>query len=158
MGYATGNPPPGITHALYDLKHDPGETRNLAKDPKHKAKLQELQQALLRRFKETHPLAKELPAGASVEEALGLVLRTARCQGEFGRLQILKNLIRTSLSGAAVCKSRAYFTAASSYPVIQTKAGIQIDRILTMETPLLMPGCAGMSMERLTSVHQNASP
>ncbi len=61
LGYATGNPPPGITHSLYDLKNDPGETRNLAKDPKHKAKLQELQQALLRRFKETHPLAKELP-------------------------------------------------------------------------------------------------
>ena len=70
LGYATGNPPPGITHALYDLKHDPGETRNLAKDPKHNAKLQELQQALLRRFKETHPRAKELPAGASIEEAL----------------------------------------------------------------------------------------
>jgi choline-sulfatase len=70
LGYATGNPPPGITHALYDLKRDPGETRNLAKDPKHKAKLQELQQALLKRFKETHPLAKQLPSGASVEEAL----------------------------------------------------------------------------------------
>jgi choline-sulfatase len=70
LGYATGNPPPGITHALYDLKHDPGETKNLANDPKHKAKLQELQQALLRRFKETHPKAKELPAGASIEEAL----------------------------------------------------------------------------------------
>ena len=70
LGYATGNPPPGITHSLYDLKNDPGETRNLAKEPKHRAKLQELQQALLRRFKETHPLAKELPVGASVEEAL----------------------------------------------------------------------------------------
>ena len=70
LGYATGNPPPGITHALYDLKHDPVETRNLAKDPNHNAKLQELQQALLRRFKETHPMAKELPAGASIEEAL----------------------------------------------------------------------------------------
>jgi choline-sulfatase len=70
LGYATGNPPPGITHTLYDLKRDPGETRNLAKDPKHKAKLQELQQALLRRFQETHPRVKELPAGASVDEAL----------------------------------------------------------------------------------------
>jgi choline-sulfatase len=70
LGYATGNPPPGITHSLYDLKNDPGETRNLAKEPKHRAKLQELQQALLRRFKETHPLAKEFPVGASVEEAL----------------------------------------------------------------------------------------
>ncbi len=91
LGYATGNPPPGITHALYDLKRDPEETRNLAKDPKHKAKLQELQQALLRRFKETHPLAKELPSGASSRRSAGLVLRTARCQSEFGRLQILKD-------------------------------------------------------------------
>jgi choline-sulfatase len=70
LGYATGNPPPGITHSLYDLKRDPGETRNLAKDPKHRAKLQELQQALLQRFKDTHARAKELPADASVEEAL----------------------------------------------------------------------------------------
>ncbi len=70
----------------------------LAKDPKHKAKLQELQQALLKRFKETHPLAKELPAGASVEEALGLVLRTARCESEFGRLQILKDSPKLTLS------------------------------------------------------------
>ena len=70
LGYATGNPPPGITHSLYDLKHDPGETRNLAKDPQHKAKLQELQQALLQRFKDTHPKAKELPTGASLEQAL----------------------------------------------------------------------------------------
>ena len=70
LGYATGHPPPGITHALYHLKGDPEETRNLAKDPRHKATLQELQQALVRRFKETHPLAKDLPAGASIEQAL----------------------------------------------------------------------------------------
>jgi len=70
LGYATGNPPPGITHALYDLKLDPGETRNLAQLPKHQAKLHELQQTLLRRFKDTHPLAKEAPPGASAEEAL----------------------------------------------------------------------------------------
>jgi choline-sulfatase len=70
LGYATGSPPPGITHSLYDLKNDPGETRNLAKDAQHQSKLQELQQALLKRFRQTHPLAKELPAGASVEEAL----------------------------------------------------------------------------------------
>src|SRR6266540_104792 len=70
LGYATGSPPPGITHALYDLKRDPGEAKNLANDPRHRAKLLELQAALVQRFKETHPRAKELPAGASVEEAL----------------------------------------------------------------------------------------
>lgn len=70
LGYATGNPPPGITHALYDLKRDPGETKNLANDPRHRAKLRELQQALVRRFRDTHPRAKELPAKVSLEEAL----------------------------------------------------------------------------------------
>ena len=29
LGYATGNPPPGITHSLYDLKNDPGRDQEL---------------------------------------------------------------------------------------------------------------------------------
>jgi choline-sulfatase len=70
LGYATGNAPPGITHALYDLNRDPGETRNLANNPAHKARLRELQEALVQRFRETHPRAQELPAGSSLEQAL----------------------------------------------------------------------------------------
>jgi choline-sulfatase len=70
LGYATGQPPPGITHRLYNLKLDPGETHNLANDPREHLKLEELQNALLSRFKETHPYAKDLPAGAPIDEAL----------------------------------------------------------------------------------------
>ncbi len=71
IGYATGYPPPGITHWLYNLKQDPGETHNLAGNPQYQAKLVELQNALLSRFQETHPYAKDFPpAGASINEAL----------------------------------------------------------------------------------------
>jgi arylsulfatase A-like enzyme len=70
LGYETGNPPPGITHMLYDLKRDPGETHNLAGDPKYFAVLRDLQQKMLARFKETHPKAGSLPQGLSVEQSL----------------------------------------------------------------------------------------
>jgi hypothetical protein len=55
---------------LYDLKRDPGETHNLAGDPKYFAVLRDLQQKMLARFKETHPKAGSLPQGLSVEQSL----------------------------------------------------------------------------------------
>lgn len=70
QGYATGNPPPGITHRLYDMHGDPKETKNLAQDPKYRQVLEELQLKMLETFENTHPLADRVPEGLSVEEKL----------------------------------------------------------------------------------------
>ncbi len=68
--YVTGKGAPGVTHRLYNLQQDPGETTNLAGEPGHREVLEKLQQKLLSRFQETHPLAGELPPDLSIEEAL----------------------------------------------------------------------------------------
>ena len=70
QGYATGNPPTGIRHRLYDLKADPTETTDVSKDPANREILEDLQQEMIRIFKETHPKTGELPEGLSVEEQL----------------------------------------------------------------------------------------
>jgi choline-sulfatase len=70
LGYQTGNPPPGITHMLYDLRRDPGETHNLAGDPRYSSVLRDLQRKMLARFRETHPRSPSLPRGLSIEQSL----------------------------------------------------------------------------------------
>lgn len=70
LGYETGNPRPGITHMLYDLRRDPGETHNLAGEPRYSTALKDLQQKMLARFKKTHPKASSLPQGLSIEQSL----------------------------------------------------------------------------------------
>jgi arylsulfatase A-like enzyme len=70
MGYETGNPPSGITHRLYDVIEDPDEFRNLATDFDHAEPLRELQNLMVNRFQQTHPLAGDLPDGLSIDETL----------------------------------------------------------------------------------------
>ena len=70
MGYATGNPPRGLTHLLYDIGVDPGETKNLAGERRFRSVLEKHQSLMLRRFRETHPRARELPPGLSREQEL----------------------------------------------------------------------------------------
>lgn len=70
QGYATGFPRPGITHRLYNLKNDPGETKNLAGESKYQDILLKLQSQMLKLFKETHPKANQLPEGLSPEQTL----------------------------------------------------------------------------------------
>ena len=70
MGYATGNPPAGITHRLYDVERDPEEKTNLAGKSQYTEVLAELQQLMLQRFQDTHPKAEELPQALSVDEQL----------------------------------------------------------------------------------------
>ena len=70
QGYATGNPPSGIRHRLYDLENDPGETTDVSKDPANQEILETLQQKMIDIFEMTHPKANEIPAGLSVEEKL----------------------------------------------------------------------------------------
>lgn len=70
QGYATGNPPPGITHRLYDLRADADETTNVFENPENAAIIAELQASMLNWFRETHPKAVEVSTELSVEQQL----------------------------------------------------------------------------------------
>lgn len=68
QGYATGNPPPGITHRLYDMENDPNETHNVSNDPKNQKIIDQLQRKMLDVFESTHPLAGKVPDDWSIDE------------------------------------------------------------------------------------------
>jgi arylsulfatase A-like enzyme len=70
MGYATGSPPSGILHKLYDVRKDPGEFYNLANEPEYETVVKELQDLMLQRFSQTHPYTDQLPQGLTLEEKL----------------------------------------------------------------------------------------
>lgn len=70
LGYATGNPPTGILHQLYDLENDPNETHNVAAQPANKKQLLKLQKQMLDVFRKTHPYATNIPASLSTDEQL----------------------------------------------------------------------------------------
>lgn len=70
QGYATGNPPSGILHRLYDQENDPNEHRDVSQSPENEQVLEELQMTLLDWFTQTHPNAYELPDGLSMDEKL----------------------------------------------------------------------------------------
>ncbi len=68
LGYATGRGPAGVTHHLYDLAADPGETRSVA--AAHPAVVDSLKALMLGRFAATHPDAARLPQGLTVDGQL----------------------------------------------------------------------------------------
>ncbi len=70
QGYETGNPPPGITHRLYDLQNDPAESTDVAGRPENREVLAQMQEAMLDIFRATYPGADTIPATLSVEEQL----------------------------------------------------------------------------------------
>ena len=70
QGYATGNPPMGVSHRLYNLASDPLETRDVSNDPNNQRLLKKLQNSMIATFMRTHPKANELPDGLSMEEKL----------------------------------------------------------------------------------------
>jgi len=70
QGYATGNPPSGVRHRLYNLVSDPNETTDVSEDPGNAEILKELQLRMLDIFEETHPDANDLPEGLDVEGKL----------------------------------------------------------------------------------------
>ena len=72
QGYATGNPPPGITHRLYDQVNDPDETRNLANHPEYLDIVAQMQEEMIAWFEDTHPHASEIGDTLSTEEKLVL--------------------------------------------------------------------------------------
>jgi len=72
QGYATGNPPPGITHRLYDQINDPDETRNLSSHPEYLDIVENMQQEMIAWFEATHPKADAVADTLTVEEKLVL--------------------------------------------------------------------------------------
>jgi choline-sulfatase len=72
-GYKTDNPTPGRYIRLYDLKTDPGEFTDLSRQrPRVVADMQNL---MLKRFRETHPEASSEPKHAANDEILDWYLR-----------------------------------------------------------------------------------
>jgi choline-sulfatase len=70
LEYATGFGAPGITHFLYDMENDPGETTNLADRAGNREILEDLQHELLRWFIETHPDSGVMPERLTLEGRL----------------------------------------------------------------------------------------
>jgi arylsulfatase A-like enzyme len=70
LEYATGFGAPGLSHFLYDIKNDPRETTNLAHNQEHESKMKEMQQEMLKWFKETHPDAANMPETLTMEGKL----------------------------------------------------------------------------------------
>jgi arylsulfatase A-like enzyme len=70
QGYATGYGPSGVLHKLYNLTDDPDETTDLGKDTEHAEIVTGMQRQMLNRFMVTHPDARNLPEGLSIEEKL----------------------------------------------------------------------------------------
>ncbi len=61
LNYRTGYGPSGIFHRLYDLEEDPGEMQNLAYEEEYLDTLKHFRDVMLKYFRETHPLADEVP-------------------------------------------------------------------------------------------------
>ncbi len=70
LNYATGYGPSGITHRLYNLEKDPGETHDVSGNPENKEILEELQQKMLEIFMQTHPDAEGVPPNFNTEGKL----------------------------------------------------------------------------------------
>jgi len=70
QGYATGFPPPGITHRLYDLESDPDETTDVSEDPRNSEVLANLKRELLDWFRRTDPRSSQVPDDMTIEEQL----------------------------------------------------------------------------------------
>lgn len=72
-GYETDNPTPGRYRRLYELTTDPNELRDVA--GRHPEVVKQLQNAILDRFRKTHPEAEKEPGQASKEDALDFYVR-----------------------------------------------------------------------------------
>jgi arylsulfatase A-like enzyme len=70
LGYATGHGAPGKYQLLFDNTVDPGETRNLANDPRNVELVRNMRLKMLDVFLKTDPRAARLPAQLSIEEKL----------------------------------------------------------------------------------------
>ena len=88
LEYATGYGAPGITHFLYDLENDPGETRNLASYPDNQEILADMKEELLKWFKKTHPDARVMPERLSLDGKLAWFCEPRDVGAEYGGIPI----------------------------------------------------------------------
>jgi choline-sulfatase len=72
-GYEVDNPTPGRYLRLYDLKRDPGEFTDIARQEPETVK--RLQNLILDRYRKTHPEAAMLPKGLTPEEQIEFFVR-----------------------------------------------------------------------------------
>ena len=86
LGYATGFGPSGRFEALYDLRDDPGELYNLARDSGRSGVLSEMRSGMLQVFQNTHPNAGALPPGLSILEKLEWFLEPPDPTPQSGRV------------------------------------------------------------------------
>lgn len=70
IGYKTGYGPSGITHRLYNLENDPGETIDVSKNPQNHDLLQSMKEKMLQKFIATHPESKNLPLNLTLDGKL----------------------------------------------------------------------------------------
>ncbi len=70
QGYTTGLGAPGITHRLYNLETDPGETTNVAYKEENTNLVDSLKNVMFNRFKQTHPYADEVPESLTLNGKL----------------------------------------------------------------------------------------
>jgi choline-sulfatase len=69
-GYQTGKPLPGPYQRLFDLVDDPGENRDLADDPRHRAVKDDLLHRMYQRLTTTREGLEPVPAGLAELEAI----------------------------------------------------------------------------------------
>ena len=70
LGYQTGRGPSGRDQRLYDMLNDPGESSDVADNPRNSSVIADMQQRMLEVFTRTHPRAQGLPSGLTAEEEL----------------------------------------------------------------------------------------
>ena len=74
-GLETDAPTPGRYLRLYDLADDPAELRDLASRREHASTVTQLQEAMVARFRATHPEADRRPAALTVADEIDWFLR-----------------------------------------------------------------------------------
>jgi choline-sulfatase len=88
QGFSTGLGASGIVHRLYDLKNDPGETKNVAHQESNLVHLTRMQNMMLARFMETHPNAGELTDKLTMEGKLVWFCEPRDVGAEYGGIPL----------------------------------------------------------------------
>ncbi len=93
LNYATGYGPSGITHRLYNLERDPGETHDVSGLQENQHVLNEMKQRMLKLFLETHPGANGVPPNFSIDGKLVWFCEPPDVGAEYGGkpLRVFKN-------------------------------------------------------------------